>query len=85
MEQKKHCRGSALYLLLRYRGNLLFCFGHIALDVEAGHLDGTIGAHGDGLLEVARELALAVVGHLGRAKHGRILRPDDEEHSQARN
>ena len=42
----------------------LLPFLHVAKDVKACHLRLGIGAHGDGLLEVAGELTLAVVGHI---------------------
>ena len=42
----------------------LLGFRHVALDVESRHLHGAVGAHGDGLLEVAGELAFAVVRYL---------------------
>ena len=45
----------------------LLSFLHVAKDVKACHLRLGIGAHGDGLLEVAGELTLAVVGHVDGA------------------
>lgn len=42
----------------------VFGFRHVALNVEAGNLDGTVRADGDALLEVTGELAGTVVGHL---------------------
>lgn len=41
----------------------LFLLRHHALDIEAGELGLGVGADGDALLEVARKLARAVVGH----------------------
>ena len=46
---------------------LLFRFGHVAFDVEAGHLNGTISAYGDGLFKMAWEFSLAIVGNLDLA------------------
>jgi accessory gene regulator protein AgrB len=42
---------------------VLFTFFHIPFNIEACHLNGTIGAYGDALLEVARELACTVVSY----------------------
>lgn len=41
---------------------MLGLLGHHTLDVEASHLHVAIAAHGDRLLEVTREHALAIVG-----------------------
>mgnify|MGYP006877173413 CR=1 FL=1 len=41
---------------------MLGLLGHHSLDVEASHLHVAIAAHGDRLLEVTREHALAIVG-----------------------
>ena len=52
----------------QYRFIMLVCLflilAHHALDVEACELCYTIGAHSDGLFEVTRECASAVVCHL---------------------
>ena len=41
---------------------MLGLLGHHSLDVKASHLHVAIAAHGDGLLEVTWEHALAIIG-----------------------
>lgn len=43
------------------------CFFHFTFDVESCHLRYTVSTDGDGLLEMAGELALAVIGHCDHA------------------
>ena len=59
--------GPSSFLFCWLRLFPLFGFRHVAFNIEAGHLDGSVAADGDGLLEVAGELALAIVSHLDLA------------------
>ena len=43
---------------------LLAFVSHVAFDIKAYHLWGAIGTNSDGLFEVTRKLALAVVGNV---------------------
>ena len=61
-----HKQGSCpLYVLW---GMFVLCillpFRHIPLDIEAGHFYSSVGANGNGLLEMSREFAFSIVGYL---------------------
>ena len=65
--QGKPCYDNEYENLATVNGQL-FSLLHVALYVEAHHLGCAVGAHGDSLLEVSWELALAVVCHVDGAR-----------------
>ena len=68
-KQHSLCLRVLLFLCL-----FVVCFFHLTFDVESCHLRYTISADGDGFLEMAGELALAIIGHRDHAFLSRLDR-----------